>query len=71
MDVVVHAFALLGLVTALHFVECVSRSSIVGLQRQVLFNVANSTIATVRRLDAIAILMWVARKIQAFFSGRA
>lgn len=67
VDVVAQAFAIMGLVTALRFVESIYRSSIIGLQRQVLFNVVNSTLATVRGLGAVAILAWVAPTIQAFF----
>jgi len=65
--VVAQAFALMGLVTALRFVEGVYRSAIVGLQRQVLFNVVNSVMATLRGLGAVAILAWVSPTIEAFF----
>lgn len=66
-EVVAHAFAIMGLVTALRFVEGVYRSSMVGLQRQVLFNAVNSIMATLRGVGAVAILAWVAPTIQAFF----
>jgi O-antigen/teichoic acid export membrane protein len=66
-DVVAQAFAVMGLVTAIRFVEGVYRSSIIGLQRQVLFNVVNSTMATFRGLGAVGVLAWVAPTIQAFF----
>ena len=65
--VVAQALAIMGAVTALRFIEGVYRSSIVGLQRQVLFNVINSSLATLRGLGAVAILAWVSPTIQAFF----
>jgi O-antigen/teichoic acid export membrane protein len=67
VGVVAQAFTLIGLVTALRFIETIYRSSIIGLQRQVLFNVVNSSLATVRGLGAIAVLAWVSPTIQAFF----
>lgn len=67
IDVVAQAFAIMGLVTALRFVEGVYRSAIVGLQRQVLFNVVNSVMATLRGLGAVGILVWVSPTIEAFF----
>ena len=65
--VIAQAFAIMGLVTALRFVEGIYRSSIVGLQRQVLFNVVNSVMATLRGLGAVGILAWVSPTIEAFF----
>ena len=67
VSVVAQAFAIMGLVTALRLVESVYRSSILGLQRQVLFNVVNSSMATIRGLGAVAVLVWVSPTIQAFF----
>ena len=67
VDSVAQAFAVMGAVTALRFVEGIYRSSIVGLQRQVLLNIINSTMATIRGLGAIAILAWVSPTIRAFF----
>jgi len=67
LQVVSQAFAIMGLVTALRFAESVYRSSIVGLQRQVLFNIVNSSLATLRGLGAVGILVWVLPTIDAFF----
>lgn len=64
---VAQAFAIMGLVTALRFVEGVYRSAIVGLQRQVLFNLINSLMVTLRSLGAVGILIWVSPTIEAFF----
>jgi len=66
-DVVAQAFAVMGLVTAVRLIEGIYRSSIIGLQRQVLFNVVNSTMATLRGLGAVGILAWVSPTIKAFF----
>jgi len=67
VDEVAKAFAIMGMVTALRFVEGVYRSSILGLQRQVLFNVVNSISATLRGFGAVVILGLVSPTIQAFF----
>lgn len=67
VEAVARAFVIMGLVTSLRFVEGVYRSAIVGLQRQVLFNVVNSVMATMRGFGAVGILMWVSPTIGAFF----
>ncbi|UPH89134.1 lipopolysaccharide biosynthesis protein [Synechococcus sp. NB0720_010] len=67
IEVVGQAFAIMGLVTALRFAESIYRSSIVGLQRQVLFNIVNSCLSTVRGLGAVCVLAWLSPSIQAFF----
>ena len=59
--------AIMGLVGALRFVETIYRSSILGLQRQVLFNFVNSILATLRGLGALVILGWISSSIQVFF----
>lgn len=66
-EVVAQAFAVMGLVAALRFVESVYRSALVGLQRQVLFNVMNSAMATLRGFGTVGILGWVSPTIGAFF----
>ncbi len=67
VEVVTHAFAVMGVVTALRFIENIYVSSIVGLQRQVLQNVVTSIMATLRGLGAVALLAWVSPTIEAFF----
>ena len=64
---VTQALAIMGVVIALRFVEGVYRSCIVGLQYQVLYNVINSILATLRGVGAVGVLMWVAPTINAFF----
>ncbi|WP_254565182.1 lipopolysaccharide biosynthesis protein [Oscillatoria sp. HE19RPO] len=65
--IVSQSFSIMGLVAALRFVETIYRSSLVGLQRQVLFNAINSFLATLRGLGSVAILAWFSTTIQAFF----
>lgn len=64
---VAQAFALMGFVTALRFVENIYSSSIAGLQRQVLQNIIVSLMATIRGLGAVGVLLWVSPTIEAFF----
>ena len=67
VEVVAHAFAVMGLVAALRFIEDIYASSIAGLQRQVLQNIVTSIMATTRGLGAVALLVWVSPTIEAFF----
>jgi O-antigen/teichoic acid export membrane protein len=67
VEVVAQAFIVMGLVTAIRFMEGVYRSSIVGLQRQVLFNLVNSAMATLRGLGSVGVLAWISASIEAFF----
>jgi O-antigen/teichoic acid export membrane protein len=65
--VVAQAFAVMGLVTALRFIEDIYMSSIVGLQRQVLQNIVTGIMATARGLGAVVVLVWISPTIRAFF----
>lgn len=65
--VVAQAFEIMGLVTGLRFLEGVYRSAIIGLQRQVLLNVVNSVMASIRFVGVFGILVWVSPTIKAFF----
>lgn len=67
VGVVAEAFMLIGLVTAIRFMESIYRSSIIGLQRHVLFNMINSVLATLRGLGAVGVLVWISASIEAFF----
>lgn len=66
-DVVAQAFSIMGVVTALRFLEAIYRSAIIGLQRQVLYNVVVSILATFRSLGAVCILAWWSPTIDVFF----
>ncbi len=67
IEVVAQALTVMGLVTALRFAEAIYRSSIIGLEHQVLFNIVNSSMVTLRGIGVVAILAWVSSTIQAFF----
>lgn len=64
---VAHAFALMGVVAALQFIESLYTGAMSGLQRQVLQNTIASFVATLRAAGAVAILVWVSPTLQAFF----
>jgi O-antigen/teichoic acid export membrane protein len=66
-DVAAHAFAIMGCVVALRFVENIYVSCVIGLQRQVFDNVLSSSVATVRGLGAVIVLIWISPTISAFF----
>ena len=69
--VVAHAFAVMGLVTALRFIQDIYVSGSVGLQCQVEQNVVLIITSTVRGLGAVALLAWVSPTIEAFFLWQA
>lgn len=62
-----NALIVMGVVTALRLLENIYRSSIIGLQKQVILNVINSLMATLRGLGSIGVLVWVSPTIDAFF----
>lgn len=64
---VARACMIMGLVSALRFIESIYRSSVIGLQRQVIYNVIVGVTATLRGLGAWAVLAWVSPTIQAYF----
>lgn len=64
---VAQAFIVMGTVTALRFIEGLYRGAIIGLQKQVIFNIATALMATMRGLGAVAVLAWVEPTIQAYF----
>ena len=65
------AISVMALVVAFRFVESIYRSALIGLQRQVRYNIANATLATVRSVGAIAVLAFVSPTITAFFLWQA
>lgn len=67
VDSVAQAFVIMGAVIALRFIEGLYRGAIVGLQRQVLFNVVNALLATLRGLGAVLVLAFMSPTIEAFF----
>jgi O-antigen/teichoic acid export membrane protein len=69
--VVAQAFTIMGLVAALQFFESIYSSSLAGLQRQVIQNVIICSMATIRGLGAVGVLVWVSPTTQAFFIWQA
>jgi O-antigen/teichoic acid export membrane protein len=61
------AFSVMGVLVAVRFVEGVYRSSVVGLQRQVFLNVVTSSMATLRAVGAIGVLIFISPTTKAFF----
>ncbi len=66
-EAVARAFAVMGAVAALRFIENIYVSSIEGLQRQVLQNVVSSIMAGMRGIGAVGVLIWISPTIEAFF----
>lgn len=64
---VAHAFAMIGVVIAVRSVEGIYRSSIIGLQRQVLLNAIISAMATMRGFGAVGVLIYISPTIEGFF----
>jgi O-antigen/teichoic acid export membrane protein len=69
--VVTQAFVIMGLVAALQFLESIYSSSLAGLQRQVIQNVIICSMATIRTLGAVGVLVWISPTVQAFFIWQA
>lgn len=70
-EVAARAVALMGLVFALRWQATLSRSVLVGLERQVGVNVVNATFATLRSAGVLAVLHWVSATPGAFFIYQA
>ena len=66
-EIVTQAFAIMGVLVALRFIEGIYRSAIIGLQKQVMFNLANAILATLRAIGAIGVLVWISPTINIFF----
>ena len=71
IPVIAQAFAIMGLVAALQFFESIYSSSLAGLQRQVIQNVVVCSMATIRGLGAVGVLVWISPTTQAFFVWQA
>jgi len=66
-ETISQAIAIMGWVVAGRLIEGLYRGVLLGLQRQVLFNVLNAVFATLRAVGAIAVLAWVSPTIEAYF----
>ena len=64
---VTRSISMIGMVIGLRFTEGVYRSTLIGLQRQVLYNVVSSSMATLRGAGAIVALVFVGPTLEVFF----
>ena len=69
--VVAGAIEVMAFVIALRFVEGLYRSALIGLQRQVWWNIANALLSTARALGAWIVLAQFSSTINAFFWWQA
>ncbi len=70
-DVVVHSVAIMAAVFAARFLEGIYRGTLIGLERQVRYNVINSVSATARYAGAILVLQHPSATIETFFVWQA
>lgn len=66
-DEVASSVQIMAAVIGFRFCEGIYRSSLIGLERQVWYNVVNSVLATLRWGGAVAVLHFVSPTIEAFF----
>ncbi len=67
VEEVAQAISVIGFVVALRFIESLYRGAILGLQKQVLFNVVNAFLATLRGVGVLGVLAWISPTVEAFF----
>ena len=67
IDLLSKVIAIIGICIALRLVEGLYKSAIIGLQQQVILNIFNALLATIRFGGAVVILAWVSPTIQAYF----
>ncbi len=67
LETIQKIFMIMGFVIALGLIENIYRSSLLGLQKQVLFNIITSFVATLRSVGAVIVLMWISPTLGAFF----
>jgi O-antigen/teichoic acid export membrane protein len=71
IELVSRSISIMGIVTALRFIENIYRSALIGLQKQVIFNLINASLATIRSFGAVATLLWISPTLDAFFLWQA
>jgi O-antigen/teichoic acid export membrane protein len=71
LSTVARAVAVMGFVFALRWQATLSRSVLVGLERQIWVNVINAVFATLRSVGVLAVLRWVEATPIAFFIYQA
>lgn len=62
-----HAIAVMGLVIVTKFLEGLYQGAILGLQKQIWYNVLQATFATLRGAGVLAALIWISPTIQVYF----
>lgn len=62
-----NAILIMGIVVALRFLESIYRSCIIGMQHHILFHSLNSTMAVIRNIGAVLVLVSISASIEAFF----
>jgi O-antigen/teichoic acid export membrane protein len=70
-DDVSMAFRIMGIVIATRFIEGIYRSVLLGLQKQVSFNLIFSAFATLRAVGAVCVLEFVESSVELFFLWQA
>lgn len=65
---VAKAIAIMGAIAALRLIEGIYRGALLGLQKQVFFNLIYALVETVRAVGAIGVLVWVSPTIEAYFA---
>jgi len=66
-SLVEEALSMAAAVVALRFSEGIYRSAFIGLQKQVVFNIANALLVTLRHAGVLGILAFFSPTIEAFF----
>lgn len=69
-EIISQAFNVMGLVVSLRLIEGIYRNCIIGLQRQVLFNLVNGVLSTLRWGGAVLVLLFISPTVNAFFCGK-
>ncbi|MGV3528890.1 MAG: lipopolysaccharide biosynthesis protein [Flavisolibacter sp.] len=67
INTVATSISVMGFVIGLRFMEGIYRSSILGLQHQLTYNLVNSSMNTVRAAGAVAVLALIRPSIEIFF----
>lgn len=67
LDQVVQAILLMSIVAPIYLVEGIYRSALLGLQKHVHYSVLNSTLATLRGMGALLVLIYISPTIKAYF----
>lgn len=68
---VTHVLMIMGVVAALRFQEGLYRAAILGFQRHVWLNLASASLATLRGVGAVLVLLCVETSIEVFFIWQA